>query len=98
MDEQAVIKALAALAQPLRLQAFRALVVLGQEGMTPGTMAEGLDIPAAKLRATIEVPVSASREEIERVALAEPKVAGQLAGATPKKVIVVPGKIINVVV
>ncbi|MDB5947230.1 MAG: ArsR family transcriptional regulator [Ramlibacter sp.] len=44
MDETAVIKALAALAQPVRLQVFRALVVAGRQGMTPGTMAQGLGI------------------------------------------------------
>jgi ArsR family transcriptional regulator, arsenate/arsenite/antimonite-responsive transcriptional repressor len=44
MDQPTVIKALAALAQPVRLQVFRALVVAGQQGMTPGTMAEGLGI------------------------------------------------------
>jgi leucyl-tRNA synthetase len=51
-----------------------------------------------KLRGTIEASVSASREEIERMALAEPKVADFIGGATPKKVIVVPGKIVNVVI
>lgn len=51
-----------------------------------------------KLRGTIEVAVSATRDEIERLALAEPKVADLLAGNAPKKVIVVPGKIVNVVV
>jgi leucyl-tRNA synthetase len=51
-----------------------------------------------KLRGTIEVAVSAGREEIERLALAEPKVAEFVGGAAPKKVIVVPGKIVNVVV
>jgi leucyl-tRNA synthetase len=51
-----------------------------------------------KLRATIEAPVSAARADIEALALAEPKVAAQLAGATPKKVIVVPGKIVNIVI
>jgi len=51
-----------------------------------------------KLRGTIDVAVSASREDIERIALAEPKVADFIGGATPKKVIVVPGKIVNVVV
>jgi leucyl-tRNA synthetase len=51
-----------------------------------------------KLRGTIEVAVSAARDEIERLALAEPKVAEFVAGATPKKVIVVPGKIVNIVV
>ena len=45
MDETSVVRALAALAQPIRLQVFRALVIAGQSGMTPGTMAEGLGIP-----------------------------------------------------
>ena len=44
MDEVAVIRALSALAQPVRLQVFRALVVAGEQGMTPGTMAQGLGI------------------------------------------------------
>ncbi len=51
-----------------------------------------------RLRGTIDVPVSAPREEIERLALLEPKVADFVGGATPKKVIVVPGKIVNIVV
>ncbi len=46
-----------------------------------------------KLRGTIEMAVSAGKDEIERAALAEPKVADFLAGALPKKIIVVPGKI-----
>ena len=45
MDSDEVIKSLAALAQPVRLQVFRALVVSGKDGLTPGTMAEGLGIP-----------------------------------------------------
>ena len=45
MDENEVVKALAALAQPIRLQVFRALVVTGTAGLTPGAMAEGLGIP-----------------------------------------------------
>jgi DNA-binding transcriptional ArsR family regulator len=45
MDEQQVIKALAALAQPVRLQVFRALIVTGQQGLTPGTIAEALAVP-----------------------------------------------------
>ncbi|MGN6518335.1 MAG: leucine--tRNA ligase [Dokdonella sp.] len=51
-----------------------------------------------KLRATIEVPVSAGKDEVERLALAEPKVAEYTGGQAPKKVIVVPGKIVNIVV
>lgn len=49
MDSDAVIKALAALAQPLRLQVFRALVVAGDAGLTPGTMAQALGVPQNSL-------------------------------------------------
>jgi ArsR family transcriptional regulator len=41
-DEAQVVKALAALAQAQRLRAFRALVVAGPEGLTPGAMSEQL--------------------------------------------------------
>jgi len=44
MEEQDIVKALAALAQPVRLRIFRALVVTGPRGMTPGVMAEGLGV------------------------------------------------------
>jgi ArsR family transcriptional regulator len=49
MEEIDVIKALAALSQPHRLKAFRALVVAGQSGLTPGVIATELDVPAATL-------------------------------------------------
>jgi DNA-binding transcriptional ArsR family regulator len=49
MEETAVVKALAALAQPVRLKIFRALVVAGQEGMTPTRLTELLETPAATL-------------------------------------------------
>ena len=49
MNEQDVVRALAALAQPHRLQAFRALVVAGPAGMNPGILAEQLELPAATL-------------------------------------------------
>lgn len=49
MDEVNVVKALAALAQPLRLQLFRALVVAGPLGMRPGTMAQGLGVSPSAL-------------------------------------------------
>jgi DNA-binding transcriptional ArsR family regulator len=45
MKELDVVRCLAALAQPVRLRVFRALVVRGQDGLIPGTMAEALDIP-----------------------------------------------------
>ena len=43
LDEAVVIKGLAALAQPMRLRAFRALVVAGPQGLTPGALCEELD-------------------------------------------------------
>ena len=49
MEEHEVIRALAALAQSHRLQIFRALVMVGSRGMTPGVMAEGSGIPPATL-------------------------------------------------
>ncbi len=49
MEETDVVQSLAALAQPVRLQVFRALVVRGSTGLTPGTMSEALNIPANTL-------------------------------------------------
>lgn len=66
MDEQDVIKALAALAQPVRLKIFRALVVTGEAGLTPGTMAEGLSIPANTLSFHLKELVNAGLVTQER--------------------------------
>lgn len=49
MEEQDVIRALAALAQTVRLQVFRLLVVGGKTGLTPGAISEALDVPATTL-------------------------------------------------
>ncbi|MGO0999847.1 leucine--tRNA ligase [Lysobacter sp. CA196] len=50
-----------------------------------------------KLRGTIEVPVNVAKEDAERLALAEPNVVKFMEGLTVRKVIVVPGKIVNIV-
>jgi leucyl-tRNA synthetase len=50
-----------------------------------------------KLRGTIEVAAHTAREDIEAAALAEPNVAKFLEGMAIKKLIVVPGKIVNIV-
>ncbi len=49
VDEAATVRSLAALAQPQRLRAFRALVVAGPEGLTPGAMAQQLDVAPSAL-------------------------------------------------
>src|SRR2546425_3519139 len=49
MDSSRTIRALAALAQETRLALFRLLVEQGPAGLTPGRIAEKLDVPAATL-------------------------------------------------
>jgi leucyl-tRNA synthetase len=51
-----------------------------------------------KRRSEITVAKDASKEEVEKTALADDAVVKALDGAAPKKVIVVPGRIVNVVV
>ncbi|WP_299182779.1 leucine--tRNA ligase [uncultured Aquimarina sp.] len=50
-----------------------------------------------KMRFTMELPLDLSKEDIEAAVMAHEKTQQQLDGRTPKKVIVVPGKIVNVV-
>ena len=51
-----------------------------------------------KRRAEISVPKDMPKEEVEKLALAQETVIRAMDGAPPKKVIVVPGRIVNVVV
>jgi len=51
-----------------------------------------------KLRAKIQLPRDADRGVAESTALADPAVLRGLEGKTPRKVIVVPNRIVNVVV
>ncbi|MGY6697085.1 MAG: leucine--tRNA ligase [Roseinatronobacter sp.] len=51
-----------------------------------------------KRRSEIEVPADLPKEEVEKLALADEAVIKALAGAAPKKLIVVPGRIVNVVI
>ena len=50
-----------------------------------------------KLRGTVELPRDAPANDIEQAALALPQVARTLEGRTPKKIVVVPNRIVNVV-
>jgi ArsR family transcriptional regulator, arsenate/arsenite/antimonite-responsive transcriptional repressor len=49
VEQHTVVQSLAALAQPLRLEIFRALVVAGPRGLTPGAMSEGTGVPPTSL-------------------------------------------------
>jgi leucyl-tRNA synthetase len=51
-----------------------------------------------KVRGRITVPADADADAVEAAALADEKVQTSLAGATPKKVIVVAGRLVNLVV
>ena len=50
-----------------------------------------------KLRDTITVARGLPKDQVEALALASPKVQAQLAGASPRKVIVVPDRLVNIV-
>lgn len=50
-----------------------------------------------KMRFKLELPLDLSKEEIEKTVMAHEKTQQYLEGRTPKKVIVVPGKIVNIV-
>ncbi|QUH05652.1 leucine--tRNA ligase [Saccharopolyspora erythraea] len=50
-----------------------------------------------KVRSRIVVPASAGQDEVKAAALADEKVVAALDGREPRKVIVVPGRLVNVV-
>ena len=50
-----------------------------------------------KMRFTLELPMDMNREEIESAVMSHEKTAHYLEGREPKKIIIVPGKIVNIV-
>jgi len=66
MEESDVIRSLAALAHTLRLRVFRMLVVAGPQGLTPGAIAEQLDVPGATLSFHLKELMSAQLVTQER--------------------------------
>jgi len=108
----AAIKALALLVAPMTPHlAEEAWADMGQDGLIADAAWPAVD-PAllvedevtiavqvmGKLRDTITVPKGTGKEELEALALAAPNVVRTLDGATPKKVIVVPDRLVNLVV
>jgi len=62
--------------------------------------ADTIELPVqvdGKLRDRLQVPASTSAEEIERLALASERVQAYLGGRLPRRVIQIPGKLVNVV-
>ncbi len=50
-----------------------------------------------KMRFTLDLSLDLNKEEIEKIVMTDERTQKQLAGREPKKVIVVPGKIVNIV-
>jgi leucyl-tRNA synthetase len=50
-----------------------------------------------KMRFTLKLPLDLTKEQIQELVLADERTIAQLAGNTPKNIIIVPGKIINLV-
>ncbi len=70
---------------------------------TPSVLSreDELEVPVqvnGKLRAVVKLPLDAGSEDMQRAALAESKVQAAIAGKQVVKVVVVPGKLINIVV
>ena len=66
MVDKLLIRALAALAQPNRLQIFRALVVKGSDGLTPALIADQIGIPANTLSFHLKALMNADLISQER--------------------------------
>ena len=66
MTETDVVRSLAALAQEIRLRVFRALVVAGQDGLTPGAILEQLGMTPALLSFHLKELVQAGLVTQER--------------------------------
>jgi ArsR family transcriptional regulator, arsenate/arsenite/antimonite-responsive transcriptional repressor len=66
MEKDAVIASMFALAHPMRLDVFRALVVAGPAGLTPGKLMEALGVPSATLSFHLKELASAGLVSQER--------------------------------
>lgn len=51
-----------------------------------------------KLRDKLQVSIDTTKEELERLALNSPKVLANLKGMTPKKIIIIPNKLVSIVI
>ncbi len=51
-----------------------------------------------KLRARVSVPAGADKQVVQEIALADENVARHVGGQAVKKVVVIPGRLVNIVV
>ena len=67
MEENRIVRSLAALANGHRLETFRRLVVAGRGGLTPGVLGDELAIPSATLSFHLKELTNAGLVHQERV-------------------------------
>jgi ArsR family transcriptional regulator len=67
MQEDDAVQSLSALAHPLRLRVFRALVVAGPDGLTPGAMTTALESTATAMSFHLKELAHAGLVSQERV-------------------------------
>lgn len=70
--------------------------VCEESALVQDTVTSALQVNG-KLRGTIDVPAGADKAQMEEVALADAAVQRHTSGLTIRKVVVVPGKLVNVV-
>lgn len=68
MNDDQAVQALGALAHPLRLRIFRALVVVGAPGLNAGTIQEGVGVPPATLSFHLKELTNSGLVTVQRVA------------------------------
>ena len=51
-----------------------------------------------KLRDKLQVSIDTTKEELEKLVLNSPKVLANLNGMTPKKIIIIPNKLVSIVI
>ncbi|MBX2867841.1 MAG: leucine--tRNA ligase [Acidiferrobacterales bacterium] len=71
--------------------------LVDQKALVSDTLTLAIQVNG-KLRSQMEVATDASKESIEELATADAKVQNHIAGKTVRKIIVVPGRLVNIVV
>ena len=83
-----------------RLSVFEALA--SWPSHDPGMLEDDtIEVPVqilGKVRSRITVPTGSANEVLEKAAVSDPRIIEVIADRTVRKVIVVPGKLVNIVV
>ncbi len=83
-------------ARPREVAGARTFPVAEEKWLVEDTVEYPIQVNG-KVRSRVTVAADAPRGEIEKIALADDKIVALLDGKDPRKVIVVPGKMVNIV-